>query len=160
MSLTFVVVGVLIQVDGREQPPRPILRRSHLDRPLQHPSSLRVLPGFGQHHAQVPEAKKRRFEVDRLLKGGGGFLEPVQSSVRQTQIVVGAGIVRRQICRVPVLLARQGPLAAVQIVLAKLLDQAPVVRGEADGFLEGGLDQFRAALMLVQTRPAHRTPPR
>ena len=145
-------VGALIERDQCEQSPRTILGRSHLDRALQHPSGLRVFSGFGQHHAQVPDPKRRWLEINRLLEGGGRFLEPVQPPVRQGEIVVGARIVRRQICRVAVLLAGLGPLAAHEIVLAELLDQAPVIRGKADGFLEVGFHQLRATLIPVQVR--------
>src|SRR6185503_4814326 len=61
-------VGALVGVDPREQPPRAVLRGAHLDRSRQRLLRLRVFPGFGQDHAEVPDAEERRFEVDRLLE--------------------------------------------------------------------------------------------
>ena len=50
------------------------------------------------------------------------------------------------------LLARLGPLAAIQIVGAELHGQEPVGGREADAFLQRRLDQFAASLPRLQLR--------
>ena len=83
-------VFVLIQIHERQNAPRPILRRTHLDRLLQHPHALRVVAGLGEHHAEVPISQRRRLERDRLAERGRCVFEFAESAKHETQIVLRA----------------------------------------------------------------------